>query len=79
MRQDPRVSELLKLFKTLQRSPPYSPTLSPACIKDLNKNRKRKLHALTRPSSIKKPVYIHEDDSELSIEMQQCLVTQYLV
>lgn len=80
MEQDPRVSELLKLFKTLQESPPYSRTLSPACIKDLNKNRKRKLsHALTRPSSMKKPVYIHEYDSELSIEMQQCLVTQYLV
>lgn len=86
MQQDVRVSELLKLFKNLQRSPPYSPHLSAACIKDLNKNRKRKLsHALTRSSAIKKtPAYFanqHDDETggELSIEMQQCLVTQYLV
>lgn len=86
MQQDVRVSELLKLFKNLQRSPPYSPHLTAVCIKDLNKNRKRKLsHALTRSSAIKKtPAYFanqHDDETggELSIEMQQCLVTQYLV
>lgn len=86
LQQDIRVSELLKLFKNLQRSPPYSPHLSAVCIKDLNKNRKRKLsHALTRSSAIKKtPAYFanqHDDETggELSIEMQQCLVTQYLV
>lgn len=86
LQQDARVSELLKLFKNLQRSPPYSPNLSAGCVKDLNKNRKRKLsHALTRTSAIKKtPAYFanqHDDETggELSIEMQQCLVTQYLV
>ncbi|KAG2197163.1 hypothetical protein INT47_009470 [Mucor saturninus] len=86
MQQDVRVSELLKLFKNLQRSPPYSPHLTAVCIKDLNKNRKRKLsHALTRSSAIKKtPAYFanqHDDETggELSIEMQQCLVTQYLL
>lgn len=86
MQQDVRVSELLSLFKNLQRSPPYSPHLSAVCIKDLNKNRKRKLsHALTRSSAIKKtPPYFsnqYDDETggELSTEMQQCLVTQYLV
>ncbi|MBM6384722.1 MAG: hypothetical protein JSY10_12115 [Paenibacillus sp.] len=86
MQQDVRVSELLALFKNLQRSPPYSPHLSAVCVKDLNKNRKRKLsHALTRSSAIKKtPPYFsnqYDDETggELSTEMQQCLVTQYLV
>lgn len=81
MQQDSRVSELLRLFKNLQRSPPYSPNLSAPCIKDLTKNRKRKLsHALTRTTAIKRaPAYYQDDDGELSIEMQQCLVTQYLV
>ncbi|GAA5795131.1 hypothetical protein HPULCUR_000483 [Helicostylum pulchrum] len=86
MQQDVRVSELLALFKNLQRSPPYSPHLSAVCVKDLNKNRKRKLsHALTRSSAIKKtPPYFsnqHDDETggELSTEMQQCLVTQYLL
>lgn len=82
IQQDPRVSELLRLFKNLQRSPPYSPNLSASCIKDLTKNRKRKLsHALTRTSAMKRcPSYYQDDnDGELCIEMQQCLVTQYLV
>ncbi|KAI9357202.1 ras guanine nucleotide exchange factor domain-containing protein [Pilaira anomala] len=86
MQQDVRVSELLSLFKNLQRSPPYSPHLSAVCIKDLNKNRKRKLsHALTRSSAIKKTPhyfsnqYDDETGGELSTEMQQCLVTQYLL
>ncbi|CEP11506.1 hypothetical protein [Parasitella parasitica] len=79
--QDLRVSELLRLFKNLQRSPPYSPNLSASCIKDLNKNRKRKLsHALSRNAAIKRPsAYYHDDAGELSIELQQCLVTQYLL
>ncbi|KAI8640497.1 ras guanine nucleotide exchange factor domain-containing protein [Parasitella parasitica] len=81
MHQDSRVSELLRLFKNLQRSPPYSPNLSASCIKDLNKNRKRKLsHALSRNAAIKRaPAYYHDDAGELSIELQQCLVTQYLL
>ncbi|KAI9469012.1 MAG: ras guanine nucleotide exchange factor domain-containing protein [Benjaminiella poitrasii] len=83
MQQDARVSELLRLFKNFQRSPPYSPHLSAACLKDLNKNRKRKLsHALTRGSAMKKTsMYFQDDghDGELCIEMQQCLVTQYLL
>lgn len=86
LQRDARVSEVLKLFKNLQRSPPYSPNLSAGCVKDMNKNRKRKLsHALTRTSAIKKtPAYFanqHDDETggELSIEMQQCLVTQYLL
>ncbi|GAN07877.1 hypothetical protein MAM1_0180d07381 [Mucor ambiguus] len=82
IQQDPRVSELLRLFKNLQRSPPYSPNLSASCIKDLTKNRKRKLsHALTRTTAMKRaPAYYQDDnDGELSIEMQQCLVTQYLL
>lgn len=82
IQQDPRVSELLRLFKNLQRSPPYSPNLSASCIKDLTKNRKRKLsHALTRSTAMKRaPAYYQDDnDGELGIEMQQCLVTQYLV
>ncbi|KAK4511849.1 uncharacterized protein ATC70_003848 [Mucor velutinosus] len=82
IQQDPRVSELLRLFKNLQRSPPYSPNLSASCIKDLTKNRKRKLsHALTRTTAMKRAPAYHQDDSdgELGIEMQQCLVTQYLL
>jgi hypothetical protein len=81
MKQDSRVSELLRLFKNLQRSPPYSPNLSASCVKDLTKNRKRKLsHALARTTAMKRvPAYYQDDDGELSIEMQQCLVTQYLV
>ncbi|KAF1796339.1 ras guanine nucleotide exchange factor domain-containing protein [Mucor lusitanicus] len=82
IQQDPRVSELLRLFKNLQRSPPYSPNLSASCIKDLTKNRKRKLsHALTRTTAMKRaPAYYQDDnDGELGIEMQQCLVTQYLL
>ncbi|KAI7904586.1 ras guanine nucleotide exchange factor domain-containing protein, partial [Cokeromyces recurvatus] len=79
IQQDTRVSELLRLFKSFQQSPPYSPHLSAACMKDLNKNRKRKLsHALK-----KSPIYFQQEDyyydGELSIEMQQCLITQYLL
>lgn len=92
--KDARVSELLRLFNNLQRSPPYSPNVSSAaiCTKDINsKNRKRKIsHALTRSSAAMKNKtsnnttcqYDDNNDSnngEVSIEMQQCLVTQYLV
>jgi hypothetical protein len=79
---DPRLEELLKLFRNLQRSPPYSPTLTATCIKELNKHRKRKLsHALSRTSAMKKSTSVSNDYDAggLSIEMQQCLVTQYLV
>lgn len=78
LQQDVRVSELLKLFKNLQRSPPYSPNLSANCVKDL-KNRKRKLpQALARTAAMK-ITSANNDDGELGYEMQQCLVTQYLV
>lgn len=80
LHDDVRVTELIKLFRNLQRSPPYSPTLSSTCIKDL---RKRKLaHALTRTPSMKKlstHYYHQEEEGEWSVEMQQCLITQYLV
>ena len=85
LRDDARVAELLKLFRNFQKSPPYSPDMSAVCVKDLNKNRKRKLsHALSKSAIKKTPAYFsnqhdNETGSELSIEMQQCLVTQYLV
>ncbi|KAI8878458.1 ras GEF, partial [Backusella circina FSU 941] len=81
-KDDPRLLELLQLFKTYQHCPPYSTSLTQGCLKELNKHRKRKLsHALTRSSPMKKtPLFFNEDDTaELSAEMQQCLVTQYLL
>jgi hypothetical protein len=81
-KDDPRLLELLQLFKTYQHCPPYSTSLTRGCLKELNKHRKRKLsHALTRSSPMKKtPLFFQENDTEeLSVEMQQCLVTQYLV
>ncbi|RCH96593.1 hypothetical protein CU098_005318, partial [Rhizopus stolonifer] len=81
LKQDNRVSELLKLFKNFQRSPSYSPNLTHTCLKDLYKTKRRKIsQALARTSPIKKVnFYLPFDDSQLSIELQQCLVTQYLL
>ncbi|KAI8997856.1 ras guanine nucleotide exchange factor domain-containing protein [Pilobolus umbonatus] len=82
IQHDTRVQELLRLVKNLQRSPPYSPHLSAFCVKDFNKQRKRKLsHALSRSSVNKKTHHLLNEDEtgELSMEMQQCLVTQYLL
>ncbi|KAI9020155.1 ras guanine nucleotide exchange factor domain-containing protein, partial [Phycomyces nitens] len=80
---DQRVNELMGLFEYYQKRPLYSATLSPACVKDLYKSRRRKLsHALRGGPSMKKhPVFSTADDEagEVCTEMQQCLVTQYLL
>lgn len=68
----PRMADLLALLGNLQKHPPYSAILPPSCLKDLSKNKKRKL-SLTPGTSEK------SNGAELSVEMQQCLVTQYLV
>ncbi|ORY97240.1 ras guanine nucleotide exchange factor domain-containing protein [Syncephalastrum racemosum] len=68
----PRMADLLTLLGNLQKHPPYSAILPPFCLKDLNKNKKRKL-SLTPGTSEK------SGGAELSVEMQQCLVTQYLL
>ncbi|KAI8354125.1 ras guanine nucleotide exchange factor domain-containing protein [Choanephora cucurbitarum] len=80
LKQDIRVAELLQLFRDLQRCPPYSPHLTEACLKELHKTKKRKLsQALSRNAIKKGNFYPSFDDSQFSIEMQQCLVTQYLL
>ncbi|KAI7869001.1 hypothetical protein BDF14DRAFT_1786720 [Spinellus fusiger] len=81
--KDPRILELGTLFEYFQKRPCYSTELSPVCIKDLYKSRRRKLsHALRGNSSTKKySAFSTSDDEtgELCTEMQQCLVTQYLL
>ncbi|KAF7723679.1 hypothetical protein EC973_001770 [Apophysomyces ossiformis] len=81
--QDPRVTELLKQFESLQQCSPYPAAMSPTCVKDINKNRRRKLsYALRSGSSMKRHlVFATTDDEigEVSVDLQQCLVTQYLL
>ncbi|KAG0170778.1 hypothetical protein DFQ30_002006 [Apophysomyces sp. BC1015] len=81
--QDSRVTELLKLFESLQSCPPYPAAMSPTCVKDVNKNRRRKLsHALRGSSAMKRHLVFSTTDNEtgeLSVDLQQCLVTQYLL
>lgn len=79
-KDDPRVTDLLNLFADYHKHPPYSSTLSPVCLKDLHKNHKRRKLSyafITNASPLKK-AQNEDDPADLSVEMQQCLATQYL-
>lgn len=73
---DARITELLDTFSSFQKHPPYSSALAPMCLKDVLKSSKqqRKLTLIGGGSSngVK-------NEEESSVEMQQCLATQYLV
>ncbi|KAI8391266.1 uncharacterized protein BYT42DRAFT_556233 [Radiomyces spectabilis] len=80
--QTGRLADLLKAFRGFQQSPPYPPGMAAHYTKDFHKNRRRKLsYALRGGASTKKhPVFSTEEDTgDTSVEMQQCLMTQYLL
>jgi hypothetical protein len=81
LKQDQRFVELARNFEYYQKCPDYLPSIPSQFVKSMYKSRRTRLSdALKSASSNKLGLPTSEDDKEdMSMPMQQVVITQYLV